>query len=172
MGLLLLAAVAAAVTIPELRSELAGEGIDGTLTVSSCETHTKTRYGTHRRTTELKFSCTGTWTAQHGEATYQDVVVQTSSRFETGVKVPVVHVDDTFEQPQDRDPGRDAGILALCLSLTAFSVYCLLTGFGVRNGPGFAVSWQRLPAPTVTGPLLGGIFVLGILAALVCALAL
>ncbi|MFF7191000.1 hypothetical protein ACFZAR_38650 [Streptomyces sp. NPDC008222] len=172
LGLLLLAAVVAAVTIPELRSELAGEGTDGTLTVSSCETHTKTHYGTHRRTTELKFSCTGNWTAQHGGAAYQDVEVNTSSRLETGAKIPVVHVDNTFEQPQDRNPGRDAGILALCLSLTAFGIYCLLTGFGTRNGPGLAASWQRLPAPTVTGPLLGGIFALGILAALVCALAL
>ena len=172
LGLLLVAAVVAAVTIPELRSELAGEGTDGTLRVSSCETHTKTHYGTHRRTRELKFSCTGSWTAQHGGTTYQDVVVNTSSRLESGTKIPVVHVDNTFEQPQDRAPGRDAGILALCLSLAAFGIYCLLTGFGTRNGPGLTASWQRLPSPTVTGPLLGGIFALGILATLVCALVL
>ena len=172
LGLLLVAAVVAAVTIPELRSELAGEGTDGILTVSSCETHTKTHYGTHRRTTELKFSCTGTWTAQHGGPAYQDVVVQTSSRFETGAKIPVVQVDDTFQQPQDRAPGKDAAILAICLSLLAFGIYCLLTGFGARNGPGLADSWQRLPAPTVTGPVLGGVAAVGVLAALVCSLAL
>ncbi|MGV9566436.1 hypothetical protein [Streptomyces sp. NPDC003480] len=172
LGLLVVAAVVAAVTIPELRSELAGEGTDGTLTVSSCETHTKTHYGTHRRTTELKFSCTGTWTAQHGGATYQGVTVATSSRFETGAEIPVVQADHTFEQPQDRAPGKDAAILALCLSLVAFGIYCLFTGFGTRNGPGFAASWQGLPAPTVTGPLLGGIFAVGVLAALVCSLAL
>jgi hypothetical protein len=172
LGLLLLAAVVAAVTIPELRSELAGEGTDGTLTVSSCETHTKTHYGTHRRSTELKFSCTGNWSAQEGRATYQDVVVETSSRFESGAKIPVVQVDDTFEQPQDRDPGDDAAILAFCLSLLAFGIYCLLTGFGTRNGPGFTASWQSLPARTVTGPVLGGLCALGVLAALVCALVL
>ncbi|MFF4212705.1 hypothetical protein ACFYZE_25760 [Streptomyces sp. NPDC001796] len=172
LGLLVVAAVVAALTIPELRSELAGEGTDGTLTVSSCEAHTKYHYGTHRRTTELKFSCTGTWAAAHGGATHQDVAVQTSSRFETGTKIPVVQVDDTFEQPQDRDPGKDAAILAFCLSLLAFGSYCLLTGFGTRNGPGFTASWQRLPASAVTGPVLGGIFALGALAALVCSLAL
>ncbi|MBT2421272.1 hypothetical protein J7F01_33830 [Streptomyces sp. ISL-22] len=173
MGLLLLAAVVATVTIPELCSELAGDGTEGTLTVSSCETHTKTHYGTHRRSTELQFSCTGNWTADEGKkSSYQDVVVQTSSRFETGAKIPVVQVNDTFEQPQDRDPGDDAAILAICFSLLALGVYCLLTGFGTRGGPGLAASWQRLPATTVTGPLLGGLFALGVLAALVCALVL
>ncbi|MGW1028638.1 hypothetical protein ACWD4J_33975 [Streptomyces sp. NPDC002577] len=172
MGLLLVAAIVATVTIPELRSELAGEGTEGTLTISSCETHTKTHYGTHRRTTELKFSCTGSWSAQNGKSTYEDVTVETSSRFETGARIPVVQVDGTFEQPQDRDPGDDAAILAFCLSLVAFGIYCLLTGFGTRNGPGFGASWQRLPAPTVTGPLLGGVFALGALAALVCGLVL
>lgn len=172
LGLLLLAAVVAAVTIPELRSELAGEGTDGTLTVSSCETHTKTHYGTHRRSTELKFSCTGNWSAQEGKASYQDVVVETSSRFESGAKIPVVQVDDTFEQPQDRDPGDDAAILAFCLSLLAFGIYCLLTGFGTRNGPGITASWQNLPAQPVIGTVLGGLFTLGVLAALVCALVL
>ena len=172
LGLLLAAAAVAAVTTPELRSELAGEGTQGTLTISSCATHTKTHYGTHRRSTELQFSCTGSWTAQGGSSTYQDVVVDTSSRFESGTKIPVVQVDDTFEQSQDRDPGDDAAILALCVSLLAFGIYCLLTGFGSRNGPGFATSWNSLPAPTVTGPLLGGLFTLGVLAALVCAFVL
>lgn len=172
LGALLVTAVVATVTVPELRSELAGEGTDGTLTISSCETHTKTHYGTHRRSTELKFSCTGNWAAQDGGATYKDVVVQTSSRFESGAKIPVVEVDDSFEQPQDRDPGDDAAILAFCLSLLAFGVYCLLTGFGARGGPGLSESWRRLPAATVTGPLLGGLFAVGVLAALVCALAL
>jgi hypothetical protein len=172
LGLLVLAAVVAAVTVPELRSELAGEGTDGTLTVSSCETHTKTRYGTRRHTTEPTFSCTGTWSAEHGGATYQDVSVATSSRFESGTGIPAVQVDGTFEQPQDRNPGKDAAILAFCVSLLAFGVYCLFTGFGTRNGPGFTASWHRLPAPTVTGPLLGGVFALGVLAALVCSLAL
>lgn len=172
LGLLLVATVVAAVTIPELRSELAGEGTEGTLTISSCETHTKTHYGTHRRSTELKFSCTGNWRADDSKATYEDVVVETSSRFETGAKIPVIQVDDTFEQPQDRDPGDDAAILAFCLSLLAFGIYCLLTGFGARNGPGPGASWQRLPARTVTGPVLGGLFTLGALGALVCALVL
>ncbi|MEU6573385.1 hypothetical protein [Streptomyces sp. NPDC046805] len=162
----------AAVTIPELRSELAGEGTEGAFTVSSCDAHTKTHYGRHRRSTELQFSCTGSWTAQGGNPTYRDVEVATSSRFESGVKIPVVQVDGTFEQPQDRDPGDDAAILAMCLSLLAAGIYCLLTGFGSRGGPGFAASWKRLPAPTVTGPLVGGLFALGVLAALVCALAL
>lgn len=172
LGLLLVAAVVAAVTIPELRSELAGDGTEGTLTISSCETHTKTHYGTHRRSTELKFSCTGNWSAQAGKAAYQDVVVETSSRFEAGSKIPVIQVDDTFEQPQDRDPGDDAAILAFCLSVLACGLYCLLTGFGGRGGPGLAASWQRLPARSVTGPVLGGLFALGALAALVCALVL
>jgi hypothetical protein len=172
LGLLLVAAVVAAVTIPELRSELAGDGTEGTLTISSCETHTKTHYGTHRRSTELKFSCTGNWSAQDGKAAYQDVVVETSSRFEAGAKIPVVQVDDTFEQPQDRDPGDDAAILAFCLSVLAFGIYCLLTGFGGRGGPSLTVSWQRLPAQSVTGPVLGGLFALGALAALVCGLVL
>ncbi|WP_157902815.1 hypothetical protein [Streptomyces jeddahensis] len=56
--------------------------------------------------------------------------------------------------------------------MLAFGSYCLLTGFGSRNGPGFAASWNSLPAPTVTGPVVGGLFALGILAALVCALVL
>ncbi|MFJ1871235.1 hypothetical protein [Streptomyces chartreusis] len=172
LGLLLTAAVVAMVTIPELRSELAGEGNEGTLTVSSCEAHTKTHYGTHRRSTELQFSCTGNWTAQHDESSYRNVEVDTSSRFEAGSKIPVVQVDDTFEQPQDRDPGDDAAILALCLAMLAAGTYCLLTGFGSRNGPDFTTSWQRLPTPTVTGPLVGGLFTLGVLAALVCAFAL
>ncbi|MGC9542579.1 hypothetical protein [Streptomyces sp. UG1] len=167
-----MAAVVATVTIPELRSELAGDGTTGTLTVSSCETHTKTHYGSHRRSTELQFSCTGNWTAQNGEPTYRNVEVNTSSRFDSGTKIPVVQVDDTFEQPQDRDPGDDAAILALCLSMLAAGVYCLLTGFGARNGPGFAASWNSLPAPSVTGPLVGGLFTLGVLAALVCTFAL
>lgn len=172
LGLLLVAAVVAVVTVPELRSELAGEGTDGTLTVSSCETHTKTHYGTRKRSTELKFSCTGSWAAEKGDTTYEEVSVATSSRFETGAKIPVVQVDDTFEQPQDRDPGDDAAVLAFCLSLVAFGVYCLLTGFGARNGPGFAASWQSLPARSVTGPVLGGLFVVGAVATLVCALVL
>lgn len=172
LGLLLVATVIAVVTVPELRSELAGEGTEGTLTVSSCETHTKTHYGTHRRTTQLEFSCTGNWTAQQGGAGYQDVTVNTSSRFETGAKIPVVQADDTFELPEDRAPGKDAGILAFCLSLLAFGVFCLLTGFGARNGPALSDSWQRLPAARVTGPVLGGVFGLGVVAALVCAFAL
>ncbi|MFC5216062.1 hypothetical protein ACFPQ9_19670 [Streptomyces coerulescens] len=81
-------------------------------------------------------------------------------------------MDDTFELPQDRDPGDDAAILAFCLSVLAFGVHCLLTGFGARNGPGFAASWHRLPAAAVTGPVLGGLFTLGALTALVCALVL
>ncbi|MDF2269989.1 hypothetical protein P2Q00_31870 [Streptomyces coacervatus] len=170
LGLILLAAVVAVVTVPELRSELAGEGTDGTLTVSSCEAHTKTRYGTHRRTTELKFSCTGTWTAQSGGATYKDVTVETSSRLENGAKIGVVQADDTFELPEDRAPGKDIAILAFCLSLLTFGIFCLLTGFGTRNGPGLAASWQRLPAQRVAGPALGGLFVIGALTALVCAL--
>ena len=40
--------------------------------------------------------------AQDGKASYQDVVVNTSSRFETGAKIPVVQADDTFELPEDR----------------------------------------------------------------------
>lgn len=172
LGLLLVAAVVAMVTVPELRSELAGDGTKGTLTVSSCETHTRTHYGTHRRTTQLEFSCTGNWTAQDGKASYQDVVVNTSSRFETGAKIPVVQADGTFELPEDRAPGKDAAILAFCLAMVAFGIFCLLTGFGARNGPALSDSWQRLPASRVTGPVLGGIFALGALAALVCALAL
>lgn len=171
-GLLLAAVAVAAVTIPELRSELAGDGTAGTLTISSCETHTKTHYGTHRRSAELRFSCTGNWTAQQGGTTYQNVEVDTSSRFESGAKIPVVQVDGTFEQPQDRDPGDDAAILALCLSSLSFGIHCLLTGFGSRNGPGFAASWSSLPARIITGPLLGGLFALGVLTALVCAFAL
>ncbi|MEV6949203.1 hypothetical protein AB0N07_46330 [Streptomyces sp. NPDC051172] len=167
-----MAATVTAVTIPELRSELAGKGTKGTLTVSSCETHTRTHYGTHRRTTQLEFSCTGNWTAQNGNASYQDVVVNTTSRFESGAKIPVVQADDTFELPEDRAPGKDAAILAFCLSLMAFGIFCLLTGFGARNGPALSDSWQRLPATKVTGPVLGGVFGLGALAALVCALAL
>jgi hypothetical protein len=153
-------------------SELAGEGTKETLAVSSCETHTKPHYGTHKRSTELRFSCAGDWRAEDGKATYEDVTVETSSRFETGAKITVIQVDDTFEQPQDRDAGDDAAILALCLSLLAFGIYCLLTGFSTRNGPGLGASWQRLPARTITGPVLGGLFTLGALAALVCALAL
>ncbi|MFJ8633081.1 hypothetical protein [Streptomyces sp. NPDC093568] len=172
LGLLLTAATIATVTIPELRSELSGDGSEGTLTISSCETHTKTHYGTHRRSTELRFSCAGNWTAQKGDTTYRDVTVNTSSRFDSGAKIPVVQVDDTFELPQDRDPGDDAAILALCLSLLAAGVYCLLTGFGSRNGPGFATSWNSLPATTITGPTIGGLFTLGVLAALVSAFAL
>ncbi|MFD7388737.1 hypothetical protein ACFV46_09740 [Streptomyces sp. NPDC059852] len=84
----------------------------------------------------------------------------------------MIQVDDTFELPQDRDAGDDAAVVALCLSLLAAGVYCLLTGFGARNGLGFAASWRRLPAATVTGPLLGGLFGLGVLAALICAFAL
>ena len=57
-------------------------------------------------------------------------------------------------------------------AMLAAGVYCLLTGFGSRNGPDFTASWQRLPSPTVTGPLVGGLFTLGVLAALVCAFAL
>ncbi|MGW6734167.1 hypothetical protein [Streptomyces sp. NPDC055013] len=167
-----MAAVVATVTIPELRGELAGDGTEGTLTVSSCETHTKTHYGTHRRSTELAFSCAGKWSAQDAETTYEDVVIETSSRFEAGSKIPVVHVDDTFEQPQNRDPGDDAAILAFCLSVLACGIYCLLTGFGALGGPGLTASWQLLPARSVTGPLLGGLFTLGALAALVCALVL
>ncbi|MEU6147571.1 hypothetical protein ABZ848_45390 [Streptomyces sp. NPDC047081] len=172
LGLLLVAAVVATVTVPELRSELAGEGTEGTLTVSSCEVHTKTRYGTHRRTTELKFSCTGTWSAEKGGATYEDVTVETSSRFESGSKIPVIQVDDTFEQPEDRAPGKDAAILAFCLSLVALGTFSLLTGFGARGGPPLSASWQNLPARNITGPLLGGTFAIGALAALICALAL
>ncbi|MFE6174408.1 hypothetical protein [Streptomyces sp. NPDC056464] len=172
MGLLLTATAIATVTIPELRSELAGDGTAGTLTVSSCETHTRTHYGTRRRSSELKFSCTGSWTAQHGATSYQNIEVDTSSRFEAGSKIPVVQVEDTFEQPQDRDPGDDAAILALCLSLLASGIFCLLTGFGSRNGPGFTASWNSLPASSITGPLVGGLFTLGILAAAVCAVAL
>ncbi|MGI5458454.1 hypothetical protein ACQEWB_35820 [Streptomyces sp. CA-249302] len=172
LGLLLVAAVVATVTIPELRSELAGEGTDGTLTVSSCEVHTKTHYGTHRRSTELKFSCTGTWTAEKGGATHEDVTVATSSRFSSGEKIPVIQVADTFEQPQDRDPGNDAAILGFCLSLVALGTFSLLTGFGARGGPALSASWQNLPARSITGPILGGVFAIGALAALVCALAL
>ncbi|MFH8697594.1 hypothetical protein [Streptomyces chartreusis] len=83
-----------------------------------------------------------------------------------------MQVDDTFEEPQDRDPGDDAAILALCLAMLAAGTYCLLTGFGSRNGPGFATSWNSLPARTITGPTLGGLFTLGVLAALVSAFAL
>lgn len=172
LGLLLVAAVVATVTIPELRSELAGDGTEGTLTVSSCETHTKTHYGTHRRSTELKFSCTGNWSAQDGKAGYQDVTVETSSRYEGGAKVPVIQVDDTFQLPQDRDPGDDAAILAFCLSVLAVGIYCLLTGFGGRNGPGLAASWQNLPARAITAPVLGGLFTVGALVALICTVAL
>lgn len=171
-GLLLVAAVVAAVTIPELRSELAGDGIEGTLTVSSCEAHTKSHYGTHRSSTELRFSCTGDWSAQDGRATREDVAVETSSRFETGSEIPVIQADDTFERLQERDPGDDAAILAFCLSVLACGTYCLLTGFGGRGGPGLGASWQLLPARSVTGPVLSGLFSLGALAALVCALVL
>lgn len=172
MGLLVAAAVIALVTIPELRSELAGDGTTGTLTVSSCQTHTRTHYGAHRRSTELRFSCTGSWTAGASGNSYQNIEVDTSARFETGSKIPVVQAGDIFEQPQDRDPGDDAAILALCLSLLACGIFCLLTGFGFRNGPGFTASWNSLPATTVTGPLVAGLFTLGVLAALVCAFAL
>lgn len=98
--------------------------------------------------------------------------VDTSSRFETGSKIPVMQVGDTFEQPQDRDPGDDAAILALCLAMLAAGTYCLLTGFGSRNGPDLTTSWQRLPNPSVTGPVVGGLFTVGVLAALVCGVAL
>ncbi|MFG2274901.1 hypothetical protein ACGFNY_34635 [Streptomyces chartreusis] len=172
MGLLLTAALIAAVTIPELRSELAGEGTEGTVTVSSCDAHTRTHYGTHRRSTELRFSCAGNWTAQRGESSYRNIEVDTSSRFEAGSKIPVVQVNDSFEQPRDRDPVDDAAILSLCLALLSAGAFCLLTGFGSRNGPTLATSWQRLPSPSVTGPVLAGLFALGVLAALVCAVAL
>jgi hypothetical protein len=167
LGFVLLAALVATVTVPELRSELAGEGTKGTLTVSSCESHTTTRYRKHRRTTQLKINCTGTWAADDGKSTYDQAAVETSSRLETGTKIPVIKVDDTFEQPQDRAPGKDIAILALCLSLLAFGAYCLLTGFGVRNGPDVASSWQRLPARGVTGLILGALFIAGVLGVLV-----
>ncbi|TQJ90394.1 hypothetical protein FBY22_1176 [Streptomyces sp. SLBN-31] len=171
LGLILLAAVIAAVTVPELRSELAGEGTDGTLTVSSCEVHTKPHYGTRRRTTELKFGCTGTWTAHKGGAAYEDVTVETSSRLENGSKIDVVQADGTFTLPEDRAPGKDIAILAFCLSLLTFGALCLLTGFGTRNGPSLAASWQRLPGGNVTGYALGGVFIVGAVTALACALA-
>ncbi|ALV32949.1 hypothetical protein AS200_13465 [Streptomyces sp. CdTB01] len=170
LGLILLAAVIAAVTVPELRGELAGEGTDGTLTVSSCEVHTKPHYGTRRRTTELKFGCTGTWKAHSGGAAYEDVTVETSSRLESGAKIDVVQADDTFELPEDRAPGKDIAILAFCLSLLTFGIFCLLTGFGTRNGPGLAASWQRLPGGNATGYALGGVFAVGAVTALACAL--
>ncbi|MFJ7078878.1 hypothetical protein [Streptomyces sp. NPDC098781] len=172
MGLLVAATTIAIVTIPELRSELAGDGTTGTLTVSSCETHTTTHYGTGRRSTELKFSCTGSWTARPGGNSYRSIEVDTSARFETGSKIPVVQVGDAFEQPQNREPGEDAAILALCSSVLACGIFCLLTGFGSRNSPGFTASWNSLPASTITGPLVAGLFTVGVLTALVCAVAL
>ncbi|MGW2833543.1 hypothetical protein [Streptomyces sp. NPDC001286] len=171
LGLILLATVIAAVTVPELRSELAGEGTDGTLTVSSCEVHTKPHYGTRRRTTELKFGCTGTWTARSGGTTYEDVTVETSSRLESGAKIDVVQADGTFTLPEDRAPAKDIAILAFCLALLTFGTFCLLTGFGTRNGPGLAASWQRIPGGNWTGYALGGVFVVGAVTALACALA-
>ncbi|MFF4909672.1 hypothetical protein ACFY2T_32980 [Streptomyces sp. NPDC001260] len=170
LGLILLAAVIAAVTVPELRSELAGEGTDGTLTVSSCEVHTKPHYGTRRRTTELKFGCTGTWTAHSGGTTYEDVAVETSSCLESGAKIDVVQADDTFTLPEERAPGKDIAILAFCLSLLTFGTFCLLTGFGTRNGPGLATSWQRIPGGNAARYALGGVFVVGAVTALACAL--
>ncbi|MFD7663432.1 hypothetical protein [Streptomyces sp. NPDC059788] len=145
------------------------KGETGTLTVQECRTHFDRVGSSRHRHARPVDTCTGTFRADRDGATVEDATVETGAKFEPGKQLAVQKTDYKFVMIDEQWIWRSLAIVCVSVCAIVAGLFCLLTGFGTRRGPGLRAAWGRMPGGTVVRAVLAGV---GGLAALGAAAAL
>ncbi|MFH8408065.1 hypothetical protein ACH4FX_25185 [Streptomyces sp. NPDC018019] len=145
------------------------KGDAGTLTVRECRTQFERVGSSRHRHARPVDTCTGTFRADRGGAAVEDATVETAAKFEPGTELAVQQTEYKFVMIDEQWIWRSLAIV--CVSVCAFvaGLFCLLTGFGGRRGPGFREAWRAVPGGATVRRVLavaGGLAALGAGAAL------
>ncbi|WP_157851707.1 hypothetical protein [Streptomyces monomycini] len=132
------------------------KGDGGTLTVQDCRAHFDRVGSSRHRHARPVVTCTGTFRDDRGGATVADATVETGAKFDPGQQVAVQKTDYTFVMIDEEWIRQSPDIVCVSVCALVAGVFCLLTGFGVRRGPGFWDAWHRAPGGTVVCAVLAG----------------
>ncbi|MEU7229848.1 hypothetical protein [Streptomyces chrestomyceticus] len=159
-------------------------GDAGTLTVQDCRTQFDRVGSSRHRHARPVVSCTGTFRGDREDrngredrndrngrdgSTVEDATVETGAKFEPGKQLAVQKTDHKVVLIDEQWIWRSLAIVCVSLCALVAGVFCLLTGFGARRGPGFRDAWRRVPGGTAARAALagtGGLAALGAGAAL------
>ncbi|MFK8849481.1 hypothetical protein [Streptomyces sp. Ac-502] len=145
------------------------KGNAGTLTVQDCRTQFDRVGSSRHRHARPVVTCTGTFRDDRGGATVAVATVETGAKFEPGKQLAVQKTDHKFVMIDEQWIWQSPAIVCVSACALVAGAFCLLTGFGVRRGPGFRDAWRRVPGGTVVRAVLagaGGLAALGAGAAL------
>ncbi|OKI07136.1 hypothetical protein A6A06_36145 [Streptomyces sp. CB02923] len=144
-------------------------GDAGTLTVQECRTQFDRVGSSRHRHARPVVTCTGAFQDDEGGAAVEDATVETGAKFEPGKQLAVQKTDYKFVMIEEQWIWRSLAIVGVSVCAIVAGLFCLLTGFGTRRGPGFRDAWHRVPGGTVVRAVLagaGGLAALGAAAAL------
>ncbi|WP_159393898.1 hypothetical protein [Streptomyces sp. NRRL F-5755] len=145
------------------------KGDAGTLIVQECRTQFERVGSSRHRHARPVDTCTGTFRADRGGAAVEDATVETPAKFEPGTELGVQKTDHRFVVIDEQWIWRSLAIVCVAVCAVVAGLFCLLTGFGSRRGPGVREAWRRVPGGVVVRYVLagvGGLAALGVGAAL------
>ncbi|MFH8350005.1 hypothetical protein [Streptomyces sp. NPDC018045] len=130
-------------------------GDAGTLTVKECRTQFDRVDSSRHRHARPVVTCSGTFRGDRGDrgdrggAAVEDATVDTGAKFEPGKRLAVQKTDYRLVMMDERWTWRSAAIVCVSVCALVAGLFCLLTGFGTRRGPGFREAWCRVPGGPV-----------------------
>ncbi len=133
------------------------KGDAGTLTVRECRTQFERVGSSRHRHARPVDTCTGTFRADRGGAAVEDATVETPAKFEPDTELGVQKTDYRFVMIDEQWFGRSLAIVCVAVCAVVAGLFCLLTGFGSRRGPGFREAWRRVPGGVVVRYVLAGV---------------
>lgn len=75
----------------------------------------------------------------------EDATVETPAKFEPGTELGIQKTDYRFVMIDEQWIWRSLAIVCVAVCAVVAGLFCLLTGFGGRRGPGFREAWRRVP---------------------------
>lgn len=145
------------------------KGDAGTLTVQDCRTQFDRVGSSRHRHARPVVTCTGTFRGDRDGSTVEDATVETGAKFEPGKHLAVQKTDHKFVLIDEQWFWQSLAIVCVSVCALVAGVFCLLTGFGARRGPGVREAWHRVPGGAAVRAVLaaiGGLAALGAGAAL------
>ncbi|GCD42618.1 hypothetical protein [Streptomyces paromomycinus] len=82
--------------------------------------------------------------------------METDAKFEPGKQLAVQKTDHKFVLIDEQWIWRSLAIVCVSVCALVAGVFCLLTGFGARGGPGIRDAWRRVPGGTAVRAVLAG----------------
>ncbi|KAA6213634.1 hypothetical protein CP973_30990 [Streptomyces albofaciens JCM 4342] len=148
-GLVLAGVFFGGMTAADMRYPNGHKGDAGTLTVRECRTQFE-RVGSsrHRHARPVDF-CAGTFRADRDDTAVEDATVETPAKFEPDTELAVQKTDYRFVMIDEQWIWQSLAIVCVAVCAVVAGLFCLLTGFGGRRGPGFRDAWRRVPGGMV-----------------------